>query len=614
MKFLLSKAALFSVLLMGSASAQENFNYNAAPLAEATDRCAIINIAMDESGSMTTEHDFMRDTAIPRMAQTLHSDRYGFDHVFVCSIGFGFLETEEIPDFINEVNRRKLINLDIADEDFHGYHLGCTTANPDGTLTNTFVTNWAVSQEEGESEDGYAAIIRAIQDVPAEIENINLLSSCKTLAKNMILVTDEDRDELVPSATEQAVRAKVAETGYILNEVIAVNIGEGHIGVRFDYDIGPIDAALEEQEFLDGPSGPIDYEALGAKNEFFLATEGGGWSTDVVYGDWRRFVQNESGLSSEHYGPLVQNTRGAMWSLELLRAGTVDGNQDIARSFADAFVSIKVDEIACEGDDCGCQNPPCSGTETGGDPHFLTWKNEHYEFHGQCDLVLVSDPKFADGKGLDVHIRTKLVRYWSYIKSVAIRIGDDILEIEGSADKHNAEAHYWINFEYQGELETFAGYAVTQKVPSPNKRSYKIDLGSGEHIIVQLYKEFVRVKFFGGESTFGNTVGLMGDYKTGKTLARDGSTVIDDFTELGNEWQVLPVDNMLFHDVSPPQFPELCVIPEDPRGARRRRLAESSISIEEAEAACASLVDELTIKDCVYDILATQDLDMVGAF
>ena len=63
-----------------------------------------------------------------------------------------------------------------------------------------------------------------------------------------------------------------------------------------------------------------------------------------------------------------------------------------------------------------------------------------------------------------------------------------------------------------------------------------------------------------------------------------------------------------------PQFPELCLLPEDPRGERRRRLEGSGISMEAAEAACGELKDPLDRKDCVYDVLATQDLDMVGAF
>jgi hypothetical protein len=254
---------------------------------------------------------------------------------------------------------------------------------------------------------------------------------------------------------------------------------------------------------------------------------------------------------------------------------------------------------------------------SGGDPHVTTWKGEHFEYHGQCDLTLLKDAKFANGLGLDVQIRTKVVRYWSYIKNVAIKIGSDILEIEGSADADDADAHYWINYEFQGDLETFAGFPVTQELPSVYKRKYIIDLSSkypGSSIIIQLYKEFVRVKFVGDEEVFGNTVGLMGDHKTGELLARDGSTVMTDFTEFGDEWQVLPKEPKLFHEFTHPQFPELCLKPEDPRGDRKRRLAESTISVEQAEAACAPLKNPLSIKDCVYDILATQDLDMVGAF
>eukprot|EP00526_Cylindrotheca_closterium_P006728 CAMPEP_0113637752 /NCGR_PEP_ID=MMETSP0017_2-20120614/19773_1 /TAXON_ID=2856 /ORGANISM="Cylindrotheca closterium" /LENGTH=746 /DNA_ID=CAMNT_0000548819 /DNA_START=2249 /DNA_END=4489 /DNA_ORIENTATION=+ /assembly_acc=CAM_ASM_000147 len=254
----------------------------------------------------------------------------------------------------------------------------------------------------------------------------------------------------------------------------------------------------------------------------------------------------------------------------------------------------------------------------GGDPHFTTWNNEHFEYHGQCDLTLVKDAEFAEALGLDIQIRTKVVRFWSYIKNVAIKIGNDILEIEGSVDADDADAHYWINFEYQGELDTFAGFPVTQQLPSTYKRRYIIDLSSkypGASIVVQLYKEFARVQFNGDQSVFGNTVGLLGDFKTGELLARDGSTVMNDFADFGDEWQVLPSEDKLFHEIAHPQFPELCIKPEDPRGERKRRLEESNISIEKAESVCgAALTDPLSIKDCVYDILATQDLDMVGAF
>jgi hypothetical protein len=67
---------------------------------------------------------------------------------------------------------------------------------------------------------------------------------------------------------------------------------------------------------------------------------------------------------------------------------------------------------------------------------------------------------------------------------------------------------------------------------------------------------------------------------------------------------------MLFHDISKAQFPEKCIDPKHLRG-ERRRLGESSITEEQVETACASIEDR---KDCVYDVLATQDIGMLGAY
>lgn len=256
-----------------------------------------------------------------------------------------------------------------------------------------------------------------------------------------------------------------------------------------------------------------------------------------------------------------------------------------------------------------------------GDPHFKTWTEEHFEYHGQCDLVLAKDPGFADGLGLDVHIRTKLVRYWSYIKSAVIRIGNDILEVEGASANLDGKVHYLYNYEYQGELTEFAGFPVTIRTDGTKnvERTFiEIDLSSkypGQKIIFSTFKEFVKVQFENSsEESYGNTVGMLGDYKTGKTVGRDGVTVINDFTKYGHEWQVLPADGKFFRESSKPQFPQRCIEPEDPRGERKRRLAESTVTLEDAEAACAGLKDELDRKDCVYDIIATQDMDMVGAY
>ena len=244
---------------------------------------------------------------------------------------------------------------------------------------------------------------------------------------------------------------------------------------------------------------------------------------------------------------------------------------------------------------------------------------EHYEYHGQCDLLLTKDKNFADGIGLEVQIRTKLVRFWSYIKRAAIRIGDDILEVEGVADiEEDKTNHYWFNFDFAAEAKTIGGFPLTIVNNKAKKRVFEIDLSSkypGQKIVISTFREFVRVDFkHATAEAFGNAVGMMGDFKTGSLLARDGVREIDDFLDLGNEWQLLPSDDMLFHDKGEPQFPKRCLVPEDPQGQRRRRLGESTVTVEEAEGACANAGTALDIKDCVYDILATQDLEMAGAF
>lgn len=407
---------------------------------------------------------------------------------------------------------------------------------------------------------------------------------------------------------------------------------------------------------ISSPPDQEDFEALGfypsdaqpGRFEFFIPD---GSNVDSYYAllkdEYLPYLDPglEAGNSVEDYTSIVLDTEGALYDLGMLRLE----NSDYSSAFVNSFVATQVQEIInsetfgdlqtvtnAQGGETvseadappATSDPPPSTGDTGtggsvlGDPHFKTWQNEHYEYHGQCDMVLVKDPNFANGLGLDIHIRSKLVRYWSYIQSVAIRIGTDILELQGSADEEDYRFHYWINYEYQAEIDTLGGFPIkghSKKVHS-HKNNFEIDLtsafnGNGPKILISSFKEFLKVEFENASvEAFGNSAGLLGDFKTGKTLARDGSTVFDVFTDLGQEWQVVPSDGHIFHETSTPHFPDLCIEPEDPRGDRARRLAESSITGEQAEEACAKLNDPIDRKDCVYDILATQDIDMVGAY
>ncbi|CAJ1968716.1 unnamed protein product [Cylindrotheca closterium] len=629
-KTLVLSSFVVLLLLVNTASAvleipTDKFDHSAS--LTGVDDCALLSLVVDESGSMMFEQDFLANQVMPMLVSDYRVKNY--DRIFVCSHGFGAAQNKE-TGFA-----------------FHGCVDAMTWSVPATTDELAEVMgSWRVL---GGVEDPYLGILMGIENTPATISGHELTTTCGTMFKNMILLTDEDRDVFnANTITKADISTELANTGYVFNGI-----------VNLDISSPPDQENFEALGFFPSDDTPGKFE--------FFVPEGSNLGTySTIYKDeYLKYLDEglEAGNSIEDYVSLAMDTKGAIYDLGMLRleASEADystvfvnslsdtqvreienaessGNLQTVTNFGDggdketSETETETSETETSKSETETSETETSETETSdtasnpsvlGDPHFKTWQNEHYEFHGQCDMVLVKDPNFAKGLGLDIHIRAKLVRYWSYIQSVAIRIGTDILELQGSADPEDYSFHYWINYEYQAEIDTLGGFPVkghSKKVHS-HKNSFEIDLSSafgndkGPKIIVSSFKEFLKVEFENAsEEAFGNTAGLLGHFKTGATLARDGSTVLNDFTDLGQEWQVIPSDGHIFHESSTPQFPELCIEPEDPRGDRARRLAESSITEAEAEAVCSKLKDPLDQKDCVYDILATQDMDMVGAF
>ena len=104
----------------------------------------------------------------------------------------------------------------------------------------------------------------------------------------------------------------------------------------------------------------------------------------------------------------------------------------------------------------------------------------------------------------------------------------------------------------------------------------------------------------------------MGSYHKGEKLGRYGVTVYDNDRAFGQEWQVLVAEPKLFHVVEGPQAPQLCKMPTD-ADIKRRRLG-SSLSEAAAEKACAHVTNEDDREWCVFDVLATGDAEMAGAY
>jgi len=246
---------------------------------------------------------------------------------------------------------------------------------------------------------------------------------------------------------------------------------------------------------------------------------------------------------------------------------------------------------------------PVSSISAGGDPHFYTFRNEHYDFHGHCDLILLEASHFAQGKGLSVHIRSSpFKKIFSYISDVVIRIGDDILEVGGGGK-------CFFNGKSLPSLaaETIGGYKMENTRTKKGGAVYKIFLDGNQEIDIREYKNWITVYVMHPSKDFAGTIGLMGSYETGAWLSRDGKRTHHDVNEFGLDWQVRESDGLLFQTPSP--HPDKCDLPIVTSPRRKRRLAESSISREVAEEACAHWTPK-AMEDCIMDVMISEDVGM----
>merc|ERR1712125_296653 len=201
-----------------------------------------------------------------------------------------------------------------------------------------------------------------------------------------------------------------------------------------------------------------------------------------------------------------------------------------------------------------------------GDPHFKLWDGEAYDFHGICYLVLLHNPEFNNDLGMDIHIRTKKMKHWSYIKTAVIRIGNESFEVMAER-KHN---YYWNN-RIAGDEEiytmkelpaTISGYNIQFRKINSQQLEYTIVIDNNkneknkkktneiktknkkdkeEKIVFKTWINFVRVDVINPTyENFKHSVGLMGTFEESAKMGRDNTTVINDLNLFGQEWQVLP--------------------------------------------------------------------------
>ena len=183
----------------------------------------------------------------------------------------------------------------------------------------------------------------------------------------------------------------------------------------------------------------------------------------------------------------------------------------------------------------------------GGDPHVTTFRGQRYEFHRPGNFVLLSNPDYANGLGLEIHVKSKVNDWWSYIESAELRIGDETLLVCGGQE----HARYWINGEegFSG-LEPGEGMRIWLKqetaevhIRQVNSKQLqlRVDLGNDEGVVVETFREFVRVDVQANDSAdkggLVNGVGLMGSYPSDS----DKTTVVTNPNpaHVAEVWQLL---------------------------------------------------------------------------
>ena len=208
-----------------------------------------------------------------------------------------------------------------------------------------------------------------------------------------------------------------------------------------------------------------------------------------------------------------------------------------------------------------------------GDPHIKKWDGVKFDFHGECDLVLATSKHFANGLGLDVHLRTTKLGEYSFSEVIAVRVGNTTLEVHVNPEV--GQPQIYLDGKKQPMDELPLQLPVGNLVLSPvegelvENRQDVLRLHGEEMLDLSYFVTSKKYLSFSLESDhMSDTRGLMGTNEfPSRTLSRNGvdmeatkenQAAADQF---GLEWQVKLDDPRLFHEARAPQWPETCIMP-----------------------------------------------------
>lgn len=205
--------------------------------------------------------------------------------------------------------------------------------------------------------------------------------------------------------------------------------------------------------------------------------------------------------------------------------------------------------------------------------------------------------------------------FFSYVDAAAVRIGETVLEFDRDFFRVNGQEHDYdatasFDFEEQGRT-----YKISSEAMSKTKRETTLKLDNSASIKIRATKSLMYVNFEGSTAAFHDSMGMLGDYKTGDMYGRNGELFEEDYLQYGFEWQVDPhKDPVLFTEHRSPQLPyEKCRLPVQAAASSRRRLrADNSAMRDEAVKACQDAKTDFDL--CVDDVMATGDAEAAEMF
>jgi von Willebrand factor type D domain len=233
----------------------------------------------------------------------------------------------------------------------------------------------------------------------------------------------------------------------------------------------------------------------------------------------------------------------------------------------------------------------------------LQWQGDKFDYHGGCDLVLISNAY------LQLHIRTKnfginSLGPWSGIVAVAVKIEDKVMEVQGPLGTLIVDNNVVTTLPI-----IFAGYPLVKLLP----KTFRLQLPIGQYIDItyQDFKDSLKVDVKGYGSMFGDSKGLCGNWTSNSPNAfvgRDGTVYprIPNPVAFAETWKVNTGagDPSLFQTSAS----ATCVAPSVARCNIPGAPNCTSI-INLAKTACANVTTFGNSREnCEFDVRATEDV------